>query len=89
MDDISGFYGNRWGVSLFQRVGKNMISLPPGFLKPSLGAVMAEYQGDNKFLWVDGVQNGSFGEITQVVEEDGRYSLRRGESVLQPFDFEY
>ena len=66
-----------------------MISLPPGFLKPSLGAVMAEYQGDNKFRWVNGVQNGPYGETTQVVEEGGRYSLRQGERILQPFEFEY
>jgi CubicO group peptidase (beta-lactamase class C family) len=47
LDDISGYYGDRWGVSLIQRVGNCMIGMPPGLVKPSLGATVAIHE-DNK-----------------------------------------
>jgi D-alanyl-D-alanine carboxypeptidase len=89
LDDISGFYANRWGVSLFQRVGSRMITVPAGLMTPSTGAVLAEYQGDNEFRWVEGAQNGSFGESTFVEEVDGQHVLRDGEATLKPFTFSY
>jgi len=89
LNDISGFYGNRWGVSLFQRLGSRMIDISPDLMTPSQGASLAEYEGDNSFRWVEGVQNGAFGELTSVEKVNGRWKLRQGESVSEPFSFEY
>ena len=89
LDDISGLYASRWGVSLFQRLGSRMISLPPGLMRPSLGVMLAEQTDDNKFRWVEGAQNGPFGEVTSVEKDGDQYVLRDGEGLRRRFDFSY
>lgn len=89
LDDISGFYANRWGTVLFQRLGGSMVAIPAGIPTPSLGALFSEQDDNNHFRWVLGIQSGLFGEKT-IVEKDGdRYALRDGDSLLRAFDFEY
>ena len=66
-----------------------MINISPDLMTPSQGASLAEYQDDNAFRWVEGVQNGGFGELTTAEKIDGNWKLRQGESVREPFNFEY
>lgn len=89
LDEISGFYSNRWGVSLIQRVGNCMIAIPPGLMKPSMGATVAEHEQGDQFKWIRGNQNGAFGERSVVAKEGDGYVWRRGEGKLEPFRFTY
>ena len=88
-DDISGFYDNRWVVTLFQRIGDRMVSMMPHLMLPSQGTSLSEYLGNRSFRWVEGDHNGAFGETTQIERADGHWRLKQGESISEPFDFDY
>jgi D-alanyl-D-alanine carboxypeptidase len=89
LDDISGFYDNRWGVQLLQRVGDQMVSMMPHLMMPAEAISLSEKVDENSFRWVEGVHNGPFGETVTVEQADGRWQLRHGESISERFEFEY
>ncbi len=89
MDDISGFYGNRWGVSLFQRLANQMVMLSPDMMPPSIGLGLCNYEGDNTFRHVEGLNNGALGESMSVVKDGDDWALQSGEGLSPKFNFSY
>ena len=89
LDEISGFYYDRWGTRLFQRVGNRMVLAAPDLLKPSMGMLVGEQSDRNHFKWVQGPKNGPFGESHEVVKDDGQIALTKGQQRLQRLTFSY
>jgi CubicO group peptidase (beta-lactamase class C family) len=86
-DEIAGFYGNRWGVVLFDRLDGKLVAISPEDLDPAMLAARYTYLGKNRFIQSAGSHNGGFGEVIEAVKDTdlGVINLKKGESVLEPF----
>ena len=87
-DEVSGFYANRWGVSLVHRLDGKLVGISPEAVTPTLLTSRYTYLGEQRFKMLHGGHNGNFGEEMRVVKDPatGAINLVSGESVLEPFE---
>ena len=87
-DRLAGTYGSRWGVFIAGRLGGRLVTLPTAASDPAAAIARLEHQGEQRFKAIAGPQNGSFGEVSSIVEVDGEFRLRTGFAEQRPFRYQ-
>jgi D-alanyl-D-alanine carboxypeptidase len=74
LDELSGYYRSRWGVSGIQRVDDGAISFIPSYIHPTETFTRLNYVGDQTFYDANG---GDIGDKTKLIRNpSGDWSIK-------------
>jgi len=74
LDELSGYYRDRWGISCMQRVGDGAVSFAPAHAYPTETFTRLDYVGEQTFRDANG---GNIGEKTQLRKNaNGNWSIK-------------